>query len=630
MKHLRHPPQHRRRRLDVPSRWPWRLAGALLLIVATIGVAYSDPILHEFFILPADEASQGGGGAADGERPRDGALGALSDALNEPSTAPPLTIENRGEEMEVGADGQLRNPDGSAAAQHNGPFDNEALAKPDRDTRLDESLNYFTVFNPSVVPWKRVSARDEVHSDYSMGVRYKQIYALKVQDRPVRAGHERFWGSLLVHLRKGQQMPLPSVAPRAEILRYQTEPPTRLEFHRDMADNFYVSGNYDGTVRLNYLMEVHESYFGGDIDAGLQVSDLPRSLRPSLPPRVQAAADRAIDEIIGVDRGAPLREQLDTLVAYFRSFEAEDFPQNERSQDIYLDLVSTKLGVCRHRSFAFVVTAHGLGILARYVHNEAHAFVEVMIPRRGWLRIDLGGAAVDFSIQNSDDKVLHEPEVDDGFTQPEGFTNSYSNQLAQGGGQADIDSDGEVDPIEGVPTRSRADLGPQDNPQGDAYPPGEFSEEATLEGTTQDGEAGDEAPAALSEQGSGATPLNFPAPADGSAAPPTPSSGAPPARATTLTIFKASSNIFRGDRMSVEGQLTLSGGGPIADQPVEAFLVPVGRHTPDAFRLVGEGRTNQNGVVALEVSIPNDVALGRWSLYLYYRGDGKHSASHSQ
>ena len=49
-------------------------------------------------------------------------------------------------------------------------------------------------------------------------------------------------------------------------------------------------------------------------------------------------------------------------------------------------------GVCRHRAFAFLVTALGLGIPARMVANEAHAWVEVR-GETGWQRIDLGGAA---------------------------------------------------------------------------------------------------------------------------------------------------------------------------------------------------------------------------------------------
>jgi transglutaminase-like putative cysteine protease len=41
-----------------------------------------------------------------------------------------------------------------------------------------------------------------------------------------------------------------------------------------------------------------------------------------------------------------------------------------------LDLARGKRGVCRHRAYAFVIVAQALGIPARFVQNEAHAWVE--------------------------------------------------------------------------------------------------------------------------------------------------------------------------------------------------------------------------------------------------------------
>jgi hypothetical protein len=63
--------------------------------------------------------------------------------------------------------------------------------------------------------------------------------------------------------------------------------------------------------------------------------------------------------------------------------------------------VSSQKGVCRHRSFAFVVTALALGLPARMVRNEAHAWVEVSDSLK-WHRIDLGGAAGRVNIAPTD------------------------------------------------------------------------------------------------------------------------------------------------------------------------------------------------------------------------------------
>jgi hypothetical protein len=51
----------------------------------------------------------------------------------------------------------------------------------------------------------------------------------------------------------------------------------------------------------------------------------------------------------------------------------------------------SKKGVCRHRAYAFMVTATALGLRSRVVMNEAHAWVEVWDGVL-WKRIDLGGA----------------------------------------------------------------------------------------------------------------------------------------------------------------------------------------------------------------------------------------------
>ena len=61
--------------------------------------------------------------------------------------------------------------------------------------------------------------------------------------------------------------------------------------------------------------------------------------------------------------------------------------------DVYLDLALSQRGVCRHRAFAFLVTALHLGIPTRMVVNEAHAWVEVSDGTL-WHRIDLGGDIV--------------------------------------------------------------------------------------------------------------------------------------------------------------------------------------------------------------------------------------------
>jgi hypothetical protein len=107
-------------------------------------------------------------------------------------------------------------------------------------------------------------------------------------------------------------------------------------------------------------------------------------------------------------------------VAYFRAFVDSDTPLTP-SRDVYTDLAMSQKGVCRHRAYAFTITALSLGIPTRMVMNEAHAWVEV---HNGtlWKRVDLGGAGR--LLAEPDEKARVEPyqAPSDAFPWPTGAT----------------------------------------------------------------------------------------------------------------------------------------------------------------------------------------------------------------
>jgi hypothetical protein len=98
------------------------------------------------------------------------------------------------------------------------------------------------------------------------------------------------------------------------------------------------------------------------------------------------------------------------MVEYFRDFVPSNDPPRSRA-DIYLDLALSKKGVCRHRAFAFLVTALHIGLPARMVVNEAHAWVEVYDGEL-WHRIDLGGAATDLEDSTDPSRPPYVPPPD--------------------------------------------------------------------------------------------------------------------------------------------------------------------------------------------------------------------------
>ncbi len=290
---------------------------------------------------------------------------------------------------------------------------------PDRDTRRPDVLPYDDPFSPSTAPFKRLSAFDTVDAAYTLSVRDLHTVTLPVAPTPAPdASEEQFYADLVVDLVAGQRVRVPSVGPGARVLRARAGVGTqdvRFQLWKDGAENWFIEAESSVRARVVMEMSVPRMAFGGDFGNPSWAELLPVS--PPLPPNVQRAANEVAAKI-GVSRRLSPRDDVTKLVSYFRSFsESEDPPSSSR--DIYLDLALSKKGVCRHRAFAFMVTALNLGLPTRMVVNEAHAWVEVHDGRL-WRRIDLGGAGRTLHDPLSTN-VPHDPPPDP-FSWPQGAT----------------------------------------------------------------------------------------------------------------------------------------------------------------------------------------------------------------
>jgi len=452
------------------------------------------------------------------------------------------------------------------------------IARPDRVTTGEERLDYRTVFDPSVVPFKRNRALDQVDVDYALKVERGGFKRLTPIGNRLDPDREAFWGSVLVDARAGQRVPLPSVSPESQILSYEATPPITLVFEKDRADNYYVTPSASGRVRVVFVMDAPTGYFGRQLPTGLTTRDVPAALRPH-PPAAIAREAVAVAREAGVDPAASYDVLLNTLVAYYRGFEPGEPPPSQAS--IYRDLALGRRGVCRHRGYAFVVTAHGLGIPARYVFNEAHVFVEVYVPgpRAGWLRVDLGGGAEELFVHGSDGKVLHKPRVRDPFDRPESYARAESAGHTAGATR-----------VEGLPPASRRDF---------ASAGGSVDPDALPEAIR----------AMLSE--------NIPR-----AAPPPPGV----IRATTRTTMSfEQAYVYRGDAMIVSGQVADASGAPVAAGSVQILLL-YGRQGR-AVALLGTALVDADGRYRAEVRIPDNQPPGDYDIVAEYMGSALHAPS---
>jgi transglutaminase-like putative cysteine protease len=224
---------------------------------------------------------------------------------------------------------------------------------------------------------------------------------------------------MIVDLAPGKHVRIPSVGPGTRVVHARAGVESQeiaVRLFKDGAENWYVDGAITGPLRVRLVMEltIARAAFGGEFgDPGWE--SLPQV--PQLPPNVAASA-ADVSQKIGVSRAMRPRDAVAKLVSYFRGFVDSDEPPR-MGRDIYTDLALSKKGVCRHRAFAFLVTAQYLGIPTRVIVNEAHAWVEVHDGMM-WRRIDLGGAGrtLGGQVQST---VAHDPPPDP-FAWPPGST----------------------------------------------------------------------------------------------------------------------------------------------------------------------------------------------------------------
>ncbi len=289
---------------------------------------------------------------------------------------------------------------------------------PDRDTRRPDVLPYDDPFSPSTAPFKRLSAFDTVDASYTLSVRDAHTTPLPVMPTPAPdASEEQFYADMVVDLVAGQKVRIPSVGPGSRVLRARAGVGTqdvRFQLWKDGAENWFIEAESSTRARIVMELSAPRAAFGGDFGNPSWAELLPL---PPLPNAVQRSANEVTAKI-GVSRRLSPRDDVTKLVAYFRGFtESEDPPAPSR--DIYLDLALSRKGVCRHRAFAFMVTALSLGLPTRVVVNEAHAWVELHDGRM-WRRVDLGGAGQTLHDPLSNN-VPYDPPPDP-FAWPQGAT----------------------------------------------------------------------------------------------------------------------------------------------------------------------------------------------------------------
>jgi hypothetical protein len=375
-------------------RRPFRWLPVALLCVAVVAQAQG-PILHEYIEPnPAEDVELSA-------TTQDGAMPAALETESGVVPAPQASDRKPKAEHAYG---------GNAT-----PDSIDASFRVDRDTTRPDSVSYDEPFIPAVAPFKRLYAYDAVDESFELTVFDKSLSRLEVSGKPGPAD-DQFYGDLFVDLAPGLPVRIPSVAPGARALVARTDPEVPFVLQRDRADNWFMTGDTRRRVRLIMQLAAPRAALGSEM-ADATWGELLQKL-PPLPPAVRNAALDVAREI-GVSQKQSPRQVTAALVGYFRGFApSEATPKASRGAALYQELALSRKGVCRHRAYAFAVTALGLGLPTRMVRNEAHAWVEVFDGVR-FHRIDLGGAAGRMDLDPRTADHLYRPPPD-AFSWPTG------------------------------------------------------------------------------------------------------------------------------------------------------------------------------------------------------------------
>ncbi len=263
----------------------------------------------------------------------------------------------------------------------------------DRLTTRPDRVEYDEPFRPSVLPFKRLYAFDRIKPDLSFGVLDEDLVEVTIGGL-ANDTEDAFFADFEVDLVPDVPVRIPSVGPGSRIRAVHLDPPLQVEILEDGAENWFVRASQGGRARMVMQLSIERQVFGSQFRP-VSWSALKPFLSP-LPPNVVEVA-REVAAHIGVNQRATPAGVLASLVNYFRKFkESAELPTATESMELYRELSLSQKGVCRHRAYAFAVTAIALGLPTRLVHNEAHAWVEVYDTEL-WHRIDLGGAATNIN-----------------------------------------------------------------------------------------------------------------------------------------------------------------------------------------------------------------------------------------
>lgn len=548
-----------------------------VLVLGWAASARSEVVLHEYFDFtgkssPAARALRGASATTALVPPLDNAV----DGLDDSPRLPPDPAEDNGavippDPAERGSSTGDRSGQGAKSEGDTGRY------RLDGNTSTPSLVGYSDPFSPSIPPYKRMFAYDSVNDALELVVARTELTPVGVGGT-VRPADDQFFAELELRAEGSKPVRLPTVGAGFRILSAKVSPERPFALLQDSAENLFVRDLPAGTVTWTAHMAVDRRVFGSAFP------DVHWStLRPYLPelPAIVATAATPVLAKAGATTSQRPAQALRRLVQYFRSFSPEEKLYTTTGVQLYHDIALSQQGVCRHRSFAFVVSALALGLPSRFVRNEAHAWVEVFDGKL-WHRVDLGGAASDVAL-SGELNAPHQPPADPYVWPSTGESGQgMINRALDAGGNGQPGNPGAR---QGANTQSSPNgVNPSAQPADSAITPGG----APVPGQAPGDDAADST--ATTDDAVEASASQYP---------------------TQLTVQFGGATLKRGERFSLSGTARQPAGNACALMRIEVDLI---ERTSKATFGIGTLVTDDKGRYGGELVVPNRVPVGDYQV----------------
>ncbi|WP_209278542.1 AAA family ATPase [Thalassotalea sp. G20_0] len=249
-------------------------------------------------------------------------------------------------------------------------------------------------------------------------------------------GADELPGSIALTL-NNQWQPLPALTPSDQLRALRCTPDTPIELARsELTGQLLIKSKASAasSVTVDFIIAPEQTYFNqlrpGDrlLPQGLCSQRLADLLATQIfDPKTNTC--KAYTELCYIDGISDVPQRLMALMDWLATFSDS---KNVTGQDeqLLLNMLREKQGVCRHKATIFQVLCHYWGIPARQVRNVSHRFVEIS-PDGGhtWQQYQLGGGGRSTAdITEPDWGDYRQPECTK-LKPPAERRQDYSNQL---------------------------------------------------------------------------------------------------------------------------------------------------------------------------------------------------------